>query len=276
MGVERPGGTDGQGLRGASETLQLQSRFTSLRGLAKSKTPSCQLILLMSENELGQFPHHVQICQPDWCLHKTSHLCQQQLSTITAGKLGCSLTKMTGGCHPIFDQEDRAPVARQHASFLAADRDRVSRSTLETHTCPCTKNIKEQYLSPSVTYETLLTFLIRGTIRLRSRIIEPRVNRQLWQWRLAVIEFNMIFYVRKGNKGSLLIWGGSHKRLASVLFCSACENPLRFSFALRLLSRKYFKESSNELPIIAKLLLFGDAARIVRCYFSLSALLILS
>lgn len=191
MGVERPGGTDGQGLRGASETLQPQSRFTSLRGLAKSKTPSCLLILLMSENELRQFPHHAQICQPDWCLHKTSHLCQQQLSTITAGKSGCSLTKMTGGRHPVFDKEGRA--------------DRVSLSSLETHTCPCTKNIKEQYLSPSVTYETLLTFLIRGTLRLRSRIIEPRVNRQLWLWRMAVIEFNMIFYVRKGNKESLLI-----------------------------------------------------------------------
>lgn len=179
MGVERPGGTDGQGLQGASETLQLQSRFTSLRGLAKSKTPSCLLILLMFENELRQFPHHAQICQPDWCLHNTSHLCWQQLLTITAGKSGCSLTKMTGGHHPVFDKEGKALVAYEHASSLT-DHDRISQRSLETHTCFCTKNIKEQFLSPSVTYETLLTFLIRRTMWLRSDIIEPQVNRQLW------------------------------------------------------------------------------------------------
>lgn len=163
MGVERPGGTDGQGLQGASETLQSQSRFTSLRGLAKSKTPSCLLILLMFENELRQFPHHAQICQPDWCLHNTSHLCLQQLSTITAGKSGCSLTKMTGGHHPVFDKGGKAPVTHERLSLLT-DQDRISQCSLETHTCFCTKNIKEQYLSPSVTYETPLTFLIRWTM----------------------------------------------------------------------------------------------------------------
>ncbi len=147
-----------------------------------------------------QSQRHPLVCSFSWCLKMSSGSSLTTLRSVSL--IGASITPRTcvdssfwqsrlanqavlwqkwpADIILFLSRRARLWGQRRVSASSLTDHEQISQRSLETHTCFCTKNIKEQYLSPSVTYETPLTFLIRRTMWLRSGIIEPQVNRQLW------------------------------------------------------------------------------------------------